>query len=108
MIKFSTRPSPFSPFSSEYLKKRSSYCVCGDESRRNRRDTGDDDGGGGDSDVGSRGTRTITLKLWCPNFLKAGQNQILLDKTQLKNVLERKEFRNFKSNPNSYPYTKGK
>ena len=38
MIKFSTRPSPFSPFSSEYLKKRSSYCVCGDESSRNRRD----------------------------------------------------------------------
>lgn len=40
MIKFSTRPSPFSPFSSEYLKKRSSYSVCGDESSRNRRDRG--------------------------------------------------------------------
>lgn len=43
----------------------------------------------------------ITLKFQRPNFLKAGQNQILLDKTELKNVLERKELRDLQSNPNS-------
>lgn len=32
-------------------------------------------------DDGARGRRMIALKLQCPNFLKAGQNQILLDKT---------------------------
>lgn len=61
---------------------------------------GDDDNG----DDGARRRRIITLKLQCPNFLKASHNQILLDKTELKNVLEREKFRDLQPNPNSYPY----
>lgn len=81
MIKLSTGPSPYS-FSLECLKKRSNYCGWGGETREVHR--GDDDNG----DDGAR-RRIITLKLQCPNFLKASHNQILLDKTELKNVLER-------------------
>lgn len=53
-----------------------------------------------DNDNEARG-RMIILKFQCPNFLKTIQNQILLDKTELKNVLEIKEFRDLQSNPNS-------
>lgn len=43
-----------------------------------------------DDDDGARGRRMITLKLQCPNFLKAGQNQILLDKNGIEECSRKK------------------